>query len=371
MTAAVSREPGARIPEGSIDPDLVKLRRTRAKIGVITSAGLLGLAVYFLLRLGPDRRFGGESAKPTAVAVSDILGDRIAPDSYIELEAEPQMAHAIRSVKAKGDAGLRVVPVRGSGDRLWLAMSGDGWEQPLTNSKYAGRLRKLDSMALGDSVKAYAASHPRPVFASVAAVRGGLANNRIKLVTGEDLVVEDSQQVAFDTVDPAVSLVVVSFNERLPDVRAWGGALRRATMEYKPGTPKDNDEALGQGRFEVALSQEEAVKKLEAAELWAARVEPVVRHRVGTWAEIKKSGADGIALGGAVSPDLQVDLIGFVVTRGIPDGAYALVTGETPQDYWYVLPITIALAAIGLLFAWALVRAIRRDLLPTKTPALT
>ena len=34
-----------------------------------------------------------------------------------------------------------------------------------------------------------------------------------------------------------------------------------------------------------------------------------------------------------------------------------------------VMPITIALAGIGLLFAWALVRAIKRDLLPTKTPA--
>ncbi len=369
MTATEAREPGARIPKDAIDPDLVKLRRSRAKVGIITSAGVLVICVYFLFRLGPDRRFGGEGDKPTAVAVSDILGDRIAPDSFIELEAEPLMAHAVRSVKAKGDAGLRVVPVRGGSDRLWLAVSGDGWDQPIINSRYTGRLRKLDSMSLGNSVKSYVAETPRPMFASVAAVRAGLANNRIKLVTGEDLVVEDSHQVAFDTVDPAVSLVVVSFNERLPNMVSWGGALRRAMLEYKPATPKENDEALGQGRFEVPVAQEEAVKKLEAAELWAARVEPVVRHRVGTWGEIKKSGADGIALGGAVSPDVQIDLIGIVVTRGIPDGAYTLVTNEIPQDYWYVLPITIALAAIALLFAWALVRAIRRDLLPTRASA--
>lgn len=369
MTASESRDPGAPIPKDAIDPDLVKLQRPRGKIGVITSAGLLGLCIYFLFRLGPDRRFGGESDKPTAVAVSDILGDRIAPDSFVELEAEPLMAHAIRSVKAKGDAGLRVVPVRGASDRLWLAVAGDGWEQPNIHSKYAGRLRKLDSMALGDSVKSYAASNARPVFASVAAIRAGLANNRIKLVTGEEITVEDSQQVAFDTVDPSTALVVVSFNERLPNMVSWGGALRRATLEYKPGTAKESDEALGQGRFEIPLAQEEVVKKLEAAELWAARVEPVIRHRVGTWGEIKKSGADGILLGGAVSPDLQVDLIGISVTRGIPDGAYTLVTGEVPQDYWYVLPITIALGAIALLFAWALVRAIRRDLLPTRVAA--
>ena len=52
--------------------------------------------------------------------------------------------------------------------------------------------------------------------------------------------------------------------------------------------------------------------------------------------------------------------------RGIPSDAYALITGEHPEDYWYVLPVTILLAAIGLLFAWALVRAVKRDLLPAR-----
>jgi hypothetical protein len=40
-----------------------------------------------------------------------------------------------------------------------------------------------------------------------------------------------------------------------------------------------------------------------------------------------------------------------------------LLTEERPAEYWYVLPITLALAAIGLVFAWALVRAVKRDIL--------
>lgn len=367
MAEEPSREPGAPIPKDAIDPDLVKLRRTRAKVGIITSAGVLGLCVYFMLRLGPDRRFGGEAEKPTAVAVSDVLGDRIAPDSYVELEAEPLMAHAIRSIKAKGDAGLRVVPVRGSGDRLWLTVSGDAWDQPAINGRYTGRLRKLDDMTLSKSIKSHVVDNPRPVFATLAAIRAGIASNNVKLVTGETLTVDDSQQVAFDTVEPNTSLVVVSFNERLPDIKSWGGALRRAEIaDAKIAPARDNDEAIGQARFEVALSPDDTIKKLEAAELWAARVEPVTRHRTGTWGELKKSGPDGIALGGAVSPDTQVDLIGIFVAKPVPGDAYALITNEIPQDYWYVLPITIVLAFIGLLFAWALVRAIRRDLLPTR-----
>ena len=89
-------------------------------------------------------------------------------------------------------------------------------------------------------------------------------------------------------------------------------------------------------------------------------------HRAGTWGELKKSAAEGFTLGGATTPDAQVDLIGVFVTQPVPDDAYALVTSEFPPDYWYVLPITIALAIIGLLFGWALVRAVRRDLLPTR-----
>ena len=64
--------------------------------------------------------------------------------------------------------------------------------------------------------------------------------------------------------------------------------------------------------------------------------------------------------------DAQLDLIGLYVARAIPDGAYALIAGEKPQDYWYVLPVTIVVALIALLFAWALARAIKRDLLPSR-----
>jgi hypothetical protein len=328
---------------------------------------VVGLCVYFLLRLGPDRKFAGEDDKPTAVAVSDILGDRIAPNSFIELEAEPLVSHAIRSVKTRGDLGLRVVPVRGTGDRLWLTLPGDAWEPPVMNNRYRGRLRKLGDTALASSVRDYVEATPRPLFATAAAVRAGLASGRVKLVTGDDITVSDTQQVSFDVVDPGTAAIIVSFIDKYPDMRSWGGAMKRANIEVKPGTVKPYDAALGQGRYEVAMSVDDATKKVKDAELWAARIEAVNRHRVGTWGDLKKSGAAGFALGGAVTPDAQVDLVGIFVDRPIPDDAYTLITTEVPQDYWYVLPITIALALIGLLFAWALVRAIRRDLMPART----
>ena len=69
---------------------------------------------------------------------------------------------------------------------------------------------------------------------------------------------------------------------------------------------------------------------------------------------------------GTTIPDAQADLIGLYVERSIPSGAYALITGERPEDYWYVLPISVALLGVGLVFAWALVRAVKRDLLTAR-----
>ncbi len=360
-------EEGARFPEGKIDPDLVKLRRSRTKVGIITSAGVLGLCIYFLVRISPDRRFAGEGEKPRAVAVADVMAGNVAEDDYIELEIEPLMSQVVRSVKTKGDLGLRVVPVRGTNDRLWLATSGDGWTEPVTTSRYVGRLRRLGDLPLGRSVRSYVAETPRAMFATAAAVRAGLATGKVKLVTGDEITLSDSQQVAFDVVEPNAAQLVVSFTELVPDMRAWGNALKRAEIDgAKPGKPKPNDEAIGQGRWDIPLSPSDTTKKLEAVELYAARVEPVTLHRAGTWGDLKKSGPEGFTLGGATTPDAQVDIVGVFVTQPIPDDAYALVTGEFPKDYWYVLPITIALALIGLLFAWALVRAIRRDLLPAR-----
>ena len=359
-------EEGAPIPEGKIDPDLVKLRRSRTKVGIITSAGVLGLCIFFILRLSPDRRFAGEGDKPRAVAIADITAGNVAVDDFIEVEAEPLMSQAVRSVKTKGDLGLRVVPVRGTNDRVWLAMSGDGWAEPAVTSRYTGRLRRMGDLPLGKSVKKYVEETPRAMFATAAQARAGLATGKVKLVTGDEITLGDGQQVAFDVVDPASTQLVVSFTERFPDMKSWSAALKRAELPAKVATPKPNDEAIGQGRWDIALAPDAVAKKLEAQEVFAWRIEAVTRHYAGTWGELKKSGADGFALGGVTTPDAQVDLVGVFITQPVPDDAYALVTAELPQDYWYVLPITIALGLIGLLFGWALVRAVRRDLLPTR-----
>ncbi|HWU91460.1 MAG TPA: hypothetical protein VN253_29535 [Kofleriaceae bacterium] len=370
-------EPGAPVPRDAIDPDLVKLARKRPQIGLVTAAGVIALCVYYIVHLGPDRRFGGEPEAPRPVALADLADGKIADDSFISVETDPMMSHAIRTATSSGDLGYRVAPARGTGERVWLVLSGDDWQKPNLTS-YAGRLRRIGDLRSAHVLDAHARAYPRPTFATAAAVRAGLAASAVQTVAGDRIAVGDADKVAFDVIDPARATVIASFTgpreptEETPghgplgDAGAWIAELAKHGITATPSAvPGEADAILGQARLDVALSVDEVTQKLEAAKLWAARVERVTHHHETTWGALRASPPAGFAASGQTIPDAHVDLVGLFVQRGIPGDAYALLEGEHPQDYWYVRPITIALGIIALLFAWALTRAVR-DLMPAR-----
>lgn len=362
--ASGPHEPGAPFKPGELDPELIKLARPRLKVGIITAAGLVVLCAVFLFRLDPDRRFAGADAQPVAVTAADVVAGKIGPEQLIAVTVEPVISQAIRVANAPGRLGLRIAPARGTGDRLWVAVPGDASQPPAT-AAHAGRLRKLDALPFATAARAYAADHPRPVFASVAAVRAGLATGKVATVAGDQIALTDATAVALDLVAPDAATIVASLQERLPDAATWLTALRSAGITPSgPAAAAAADTALGQIRFTVPASVAATTAKLEAAGLWGARVEPVTRHEQTTWAALR-AGQPDLHVGGQVLAADQ--LIGLYVARAIPDDAYVVVAGELPDDYWYVVPITIALAVTLLVFAWALVRAIRRDLVAART----
>jgi hypothetical protein len=364
-------ETGAPIAKDAIDPDLVRLQRRRPEVGIVTAAGIVFLCAFFLFRLSPDRRFSAGGEHPTEVAVADVLAGKVDADRFVAIDVDPMMAHAIRANQSKGNIGLRVAPARGTGDRLWMVIPGDGWTAPVTGP-HIGRLRRLDELPFAAAVAAYAEAHPRPMFAAAAAVRAGLTSGKVATVSGDEVSPRDGDLVAFDVVDPDAASLIASFNDRLPDAAAWTAALTAAGIVGQVGgipgiapsaaPPKVTGD---QARYELSLAGAvpALTAKLEAAGLWAARVEPVIHHFETTWGALRGAAPTGFTVGTTTIPDRELDLLGLYVGRGIPGDAWALVTTERPADYWYVMPITIGLAIIGLLFAWALVRAVKRDLL--------
>ncbi len=380
----VAPEPGAPVPRDTIDPELVKLARTRPKIGAITAAAVVALCIFFMFRLGSDRRFGGEPEAPRAVALADVAAGKVADESFVSFEAEPMMSHAIR---VKGDSSgctrasghVRVTPALGTGERVSLVLSGDGWERPNLRA-HTGRLRRIGELPFAGVLDRHATANPRPTFASAASVRAAFAGGPVATVAGDRIAVADTDRVAFDVVEPGRSRIIATFTGKrapaeddlghgpLTDAKLWIAELAKhgvtATISATPG---EADAVLGQVRLDVAMPVADVTAKLEAAKLWAARVERVTRHHETTWGALRASPAAGFAVSGQTVPDAHVDLVGLYVKRGVPGDAYALLVGEQPTDYWYVLPITVVLGIIGLLFAWALVRAVR-DLVPARVP---
>lgn len=373
-------DPGASVAKDAIgskdtapDPDMIKLKRKPAKVSVITAAGVVFLSALFLLRLHGDRTFGGNET-PETVTVADIVSDKVPANSFVTITGEPMMSHAIRASQTKTGIGLRVVPMRGTADRLWIVIHGDGWDPP-NMTGYTGRLRELEDLPFIDAIRDYAAAHPRPVFATVRETRAALGSGEVAMVSGDRVEVSNSDRVAFDVVDPGSALVIAAINERHASAQAWTAALTAAGLV--PGTPlagaSDTSPPGADGkptqiRFEIEAPDAvtTVTAKLEAAGLWAARVEPITRHYTMSWGELRaamKGSLDTVNLGGVQVPTAAIDLFGFYTAKSIPDGAYALITSEKPQDYWHVWPITIALALIFLVFAWALVRAVKRDML--------
>lgn len=359
-------EPGAPIARDAVDPELIKLKRAPAKVGVVTALGVVFLCVVFLLRLNADRSFAG-NGDPKKVSVEQILAGDVGTDSYVSVDAEPLMSHAIRTSVQKGGLGLRVAPARGSSEKLWLVMDGNGWDQPMTTG-FVGRLRKLSALPFAAAVDEYAAAHPRPMFATAAATRAGFTSGKVAMVSGEQMTVGDADEVALDVVDPNSALIVAALNERLPTAEAWSTALTTAGITTGAAIPPPVG-VSDQIRFEVksAGAVSTTTTKLEAAQLWAARVEPVTNHYKTTWGAMKASSGAGFTVAqGVTVPDADLDLVGIYAAKAIPDGAYAVIAGEKPADYWHVLPISIGLVLIGLVFLWALIRAVKRDILPTR-----
>lgn len=345
-------EPGAPVPDGAIDPALVKLGRKPLHIGAITALGILLLCAYFAVKLGPDRAFARQDDKARHVTAAEVASGGVDADSYVALHGEPLMAHSIRAADSKSTPGLRVSPIRGTGDRVWVVQAGDTFGEP-TPDAYTGRLKKLADLPLDKTVREFAHDNPRPVFATPAAVKAALASNELETVTKDKLPVAPGDKVAYDVVDPNSAVIVAAFVDGLMDVKAWATALDKAGIKVKGDALVEGDGV----RFDVTADN--AVKTttgaLETAGLFAARVDAVTRHAETTWSALAKDSSWSGA-----------DLVGIYVARTIPDDAYAVIVGEQPDDYWYVLPITIALAVVGALFGWMLVRAIRRDWLPAK-----
>jgi len=361
------REVGAPVPKDEIDPELVSLRGPRAKVGAITALAIVVVCCVYLVRLFGDLVFA-RGSEPQPVKVSDVIAGNVSGNDLVEVRgAQLERSAAVRVRTGAGDPGLRVAPVAGTHDMMWIAVSGDP-DAPYLDGRYVGRVHETSSGPLGAAMREYLDT-PQPRFVTGAELqRARLASadgGGMKTVDNEPITARADTPIELGVVDPGAAKVVVAFTDKLKEPKAWGDALAAAGVIASGTAPSESDKVgatwiLHTGTADAVAATE---AKLDKASLWATRVEAISVQRKASWKELGAT-PTGLTIGDANLSWSAVDVAAVWVPRPLPDGARVLVADERPGDYKLVQPLYVALALIGLLFAWALWRAVKRDWLP-------
>ncbi len=363
MPDDAKRDPGAPIGRDEIDPDLVRLRRAAPTIGTITAAAIVILCVALLVRLRHDFAFGREDGTPREVTADAIVAGQVGSDRFVTLDAPVDRIGAIRIRNSEGTSGNRLVAVRGTADRLWLALRGDAWAGFQHDERVTGRLRRLDDVRFAGALADALVRHPAPRFISGAELARVRAANdtAVTLIDGASLALVGTDEVELSVADPGAAIVVAALSPGRPDVTAWANALAAAGVITPGAEPIRTSTDLI--RWEVKRPDAVATIQaaLDGAQLWGARVEPAMTHVRAPWKELALNDAGVVGPNGVI-PWSSIDVVAVWARRTVPGGAWVVLTDEAPGDYWYLKLVYGGLALIGLLFLWAMARAVKRQL---------
>ncbi len=380
---AVDAPPDASIDSGrpigrdEIDPELISLPRTSARIGVLLAISMIVFSLYMLLRLGDDLAFSRQGAEPEELASpAALLAEDDLDNRFVRLPAVPDRAFAVRVAESRANQGSRLTPVQGTNDALWLMIDGSVWTAGLRYDEvYTGRVRELDELPFADPVRRHVKERePAPRFVTPEAVRTALVAQASTVTgpAGDAIAVSASTPVhVHETAPDRVHIEVIS-TPRLPDAAAWAKVLSEIGLVAPDATAAAGEKHVG---VQTWLFTAPATGDLEAIEtalldarLVAARALPIEIVHDTTWSQLAARD-DALVVGGRAVPWEQISWITPIVSRAVPADAWVLVTGEAPESYWYVLPLVAVLGLSALLFAWALLRALRSRAEPAATTA--
>ncbi len=363
MADDANREPGAPIGKDEIDPDLIRLPRGALQIGLIAAAGVLVLCIALLVRLRHDVGYAREDDTPRSVTAADIVAGKVADNSYVTLEAPPDRAGAVRLRLTKGSDGHRVVAVRGTGDRLWLALPGDAMDHAAQrDDRVSGRLRRLADVRYAGPLARALAAYPAPRFITGAELRRARTANAtaVTLIDGQPLTLGADADVDLSVVDPNAAIVVAALSEAYPTAAAWADAL--VTAGVIPAGQAPISATADLVRWEVRRPDAVAAVQalLDQAQLSGARTDASASNLRTRFSALAVTDA-GVASPAGVIPWSAIDVAAVWAPRPVPAGAWVVLADERPGDYWYMQAIFVGLVLIGALAAWALVRAVRRQ----------
>lgn len=357
-------EAGRPIGRDEIDPELIGLPRLRGRIGPLLALSMVVFSVYLLVRLAGDLVFSRQGSEPAELeSPAALLAETSIDNRFVRLPAVPDRAFATRVQTSRANQGSRLAPVQGTNDRLWLMIDGNVWTAGIRYEEvYVGRVRELDDLPFAEELHRHLAQRPpAPRFVTPDAVRTALtaAAGAVASPAGDAIAVSaDTPVHVYETAADRVRIEVVA-TERLPDAAAWSKALADIGLVAAGSAA----EAMPSGQAWLftapATGDLEAITAAlrDARLVPAARVVPLETVHETTWGQLAAR-EDALMVAGTAVPWRQISWITPIVPRDVPAGAWVLLVGESPASYWYVLPLFAVLGLAGVLFAWALARAL-------------
>jgi hypothetical protein len=359
----LAAHPGRPHPRDEVDPELLVLPRTRARIGWLLAVAVIAFCAYFMIRLRADLVFSRAGDEPRRLqSIAEVASAD--PDEFVAVEAVPDRAFLLRVYASDAKDGHRLVPVFGSGDRLWIMFEGSQWDAPAAYDEiYRGRVKRLGDLPFyGDLVDHLATMQRLPRGVKLAALRASLQKRATSVedIGGDRIPLDADTTITIAERVAGQAAVTVFRTDAQRDESAWRHALESIGL-LPPGAPLV-DTRQDAWTFQVAAPEGvDAVEgRLVAARLFAARAEPYDRTHRAAWGKLA-AGPGGLSVGDTQVPWQSITATAVETPRTAPADARVIITTEAPGDYWYLIPVYLIFAAIALLFAWALVRALRRD----------
>lgn len=360
---------GRPIGRDEIDPELVSLPRTRARIGVLLALSMIVFSLYMLLRLVDDLAFSRQGAEPEELSPAALLAAGELDNRFVRVPAVPDRAFAVRVAASRANQGSRLTPVQGTDDKLWIMIDGSVWTAGIRYDEvYTGRVRELDELPFAAPVRRHVEERaPGPRFVTPEAARAALVAqaSTVSSPAGDAIAVSASTPVrVHETAPDRVHIEVIS-TPRLPDAAAWAKVLSEIGLVAPDATAAAGRKTESGQTWVFTAPATGDLAAIETAlldaKLVAARALPIETVHDTTWGQLAATG-DALVVAGKAVPWGQISWITPIVPRAVPADAWVLVTGEAPGSYWYVLPLVALLGLSVLLFAWALSRALRSRL---------
>lgn len=345
--------PGRPIGPDEIDPELIKLARSRPRVGAVTAVAIVAFCGYLMFTMRGDLAYSRAGGSPTETTVEAIANGDVGAESYVTMKAMPDRTLAVRVGTGEGDLGSRLSPVWGSHGKVWVLVPGTTYSALATSGVYEGRLKSLDSLPFGSAVRSHVSGRaPAPRYVTAAAVRRALESGSDEVVQPEGDSVRVSADTRVDIEETRLdrTIVRVFATARHATAAKWTEALAEAGI-VAPGTEPTSGDEEDTWTYRVEMGIDAVRAELEEAKLTAARAKPVVDRRQAVWGDLAKTGMSGD----------NVQWVALHVSRDVPDDAMVLLTNEQPGSYWYLLPLYGILALFAGLFIWALVRALKPD----------